>query len=169
MTASLTRSADFTITDARYVGAKIGTDLRLLNNYYGKPSLEHIGNLAEEVALLLNDGYLDTVDYGFRDADKNSWRLRLRYRAATGGQLVNVLPGGLPSSTAIGDLPFYSYLAYNSTFHALTGAERAAVEEALPISRQGADAPGTGAGATTPGHGYARHGSGVTRDVYVAF
>lgn len=169
MTASLTRSANFTITDARYVGAKIGTDLRLLNNYYGKPGLDQIDNYVEEVALLLNDGYLDTVDYGFRNVDSNTWKLRLRYRATTGGQLVNVLPGSLPSSTTIGNLPFYSYLDYSLAFHALSSSEQATVEKALPFGRQGAAAPSTGAGTTTPGHGYARHGTGVTRDVYVAF
>ena len=169
MTASLARTANFTITDARYVGAKIGTDLRLLRNYYGKPSLEHISNLVEEAAMLLNDGYLDTVDYGFRDVDTNAWKLRLRYRATTGGQLVNVLPGSLPSSAVIGNLPFYSYLTHSSAFHALLAAEQAAVEDALPISRRGADAPSARAGTTTSGHGYARHGTGVTRDVYVAF
>jgi len=31
MTATATRTATFTITDARYVGAKVGADLRLLN------------------------------------------------------------------------------------------------------------------------------------------
>ena len=38
MTASLTRSASFTITDARYIGAKVGADLRLLHNLYGRPA-----------------------------------------------------------------------------------------------------------------------------------
>ena len=40
MTATATRTATFTITDARYVGAKVGADLRLLNILYGRPSLE---------------------------------------------------------------------------------------------------------------------------------
>ncbi len=66
MTATATRTATFTITDARYVGAKIGTDLRLLNILYGRPSLESLADFAEEAALLLRDGYLGTVDYGFR-------------------------------------------------------------------------------------------------------
>jgi hypothetical protein len=78
MTATATRTAAFTITDARYVGAKVGADLRLLNSLYGRPSLESIADFAEEAALLLRDGYLGTVDYGFQDTAVSSWKLRLR-------------------------------------------------------------------------------------------
>ncbi len=45
MTATATRTATFTITDARYVGAKVGADLRLLNILYGRPSLESIAEV----------------------------------------------------------------------------------------------------------------------------
>lgn len=37
MTGTGTKTAAFTITHARYVGAKIGADLRLLNGLYGNP------------------------------------------------------------------------------------------------------------------------------------
>src|SRR4051812_33797447 len=57
MTSTGTRTASFTITDARYIGAKVGTDLRLLNNLYGRPPLADIDAYTEEVALLLRDGY----------------------------------------------------------------------------------------------------------------
>jgi Bacterial HORMA domain family 1 len=95
-TATATRTATFTITDARYVGAKVGADLRLLNILYGRPSLESIADFAEEAALLLRDRYLGTVDYGFRDTATNSWKLRLRYTATTGGHLLDDRPGTLP-------------------------------------------------------------------------
>jgi hypothetical protein len=36
MTSSRTITSSFTITAARYVGAKIGADLRLLNNMHGR-------------------------------------------------------------------------------------------------------------------------------------
>ena len=81
MTASITRSASdvFTLTHARYVGAKIGADLRLLANLYGKPALDSIDAYVEETAILLRDGYLGTVDFGFRQLDTSTWKLRLRY------------------------------------------------------------------------------------------
>ena len=168
MTASLTRSASFTITEARHIGAKVGADLRLLHNLYGRPALERIADFAEEVALLLKDGYLGTVDYGFRDTGANSWRLRLRYRATTGGQLVDSRPGSFPRSAAVDGYPFYSYMSYSPKFHLLADSEQHEVKEKLPFYRVGADEPTANFGTTTTGHGYARNGTGVVRDVYVA-
>jgi hypothetical protein len=168
MTATATKTATFTITDARYVGAKIGADLRLLNSLYGRPSLVSIGDFAEEAALLLRDGYLGTVDYGFHNAAANSWKLRLRYTATTGGYLLNDRPGKLPTGAAVTGYPFCSYLTYSATFQALTPARQDAVRSALPIRRVGADEPVTGNGTSQSGHGYGRNGAGVTRDVFVA-
>ncbi|NEA87476.1 hypothetical protein G3I38_26225 [Streptomyces sp. SID7958] len=169
MTGTYARSASFTITDARYVGAKVGADLRLLHNYYGKPSLDDIEEYVEEVALLLRDGYLDTVDYGFRDSESNVWKLRLRYKATLGGQLTDGRPGSLPRAAEVSGHSFYSYLTYSQKFFALTGAEQTKVKEALPFPRKGAAAPSALSGTSTAGQGYARNGAGVTRDVYVAF
>src|SRR6476660_3107406 len=100
MTASLTRSASdsFTLTEARYVGAKVGADLRMLHNLYGKPSLADIDNYVEEIALLLRDGYLNTVDFGFRENSGNAWKLRLRYTATSGGYLTDGRPGSFPAN-----------------------------------------------------------------------
>jgi len=169
MTATATKTATFTITDARYVGAKIGADLLLLNILYGYPSLAGIGDFAEEAALLLRDGYLGTVDYGFRDTAANSWKLRLRYTATTGGYLLNDRPGKLPTGAAVAGYPFCSYLTYSAAFHTLTTARQDAVRGALPVSRVGADEPVTGLGTSQSGHGYGRNGAGVTRDVFIAF
>lgn len=168
MTGSASRTAAFTLTDARYVGAKVAADLRLLNNLYGKPSPADLDDYAEEVALLLNDGYLDTVDYGFRDTADYTWRLRLRYRATVGGHLADSRPGNLPRSLDLGRYRFHSYLTYSAAFNALDPAERQRVKAALPVRRTGGEEPGGLFGTTTGGHSYARHGTGMTRDVFVA-
>jgi hypothetical protein len=158
MTATGTMTAAFTITNARYVGAKIGADLRLLNGLYGRPSLTGIDDYAEEAALLLRDGYLRTVDYGFWDATTSSWKLRLRYTATTGGHLLNDRPGKLPTEAAVTGHSFYSYLTYTAAYHVLTPGQQAAVRGALPIQRVGASEPVTGLGSTRSGHGYSRKG-----------
>lgn len=168
MTSSITRSATFTITEARYVGAKIGADLRLLNTLYGRPSLSHIDDYAEEAAVLLRDGYLNTVDYGFKDHATNTWKLRLRYTATTGGHLTDSRPGSLPIALAVASYPFCSYLTWSTRYHLLSATEQAKVDAAVPITRVGADEPGAGAGSTSSGVGYARNGAGVTRDVFQA-
>jgi hypothetical protein len=168
MTGTGTRTAAFTITHARYVGAKIGADLRLLNGLYGKPVLAWVDDFAEEAAFLLRDGYLRTVDYGFKD-DYGTWKLRLRYTATTGGHLADDRPGRLPGAASVAGYDFCSYLTYTAAYHALTIAERTAVRQALPVSRVEAAEPATGLGSTASGHGYARNGTGVSRDVFTAF
>jgi hypothetical protein len=168
MAGTGTRTAPFTITDARYVGAKIGADLRLLNSLYGRPALASIDNFVEEAALLLRDGYLRTVDYGFWDSTCNAWKLRLRYTATAGGQLLDSRPGSLPTTAAVAGYGFYSYLTYSASFRDLSTPKRAAVMERLPVQRTDGDEPAAGAGSFLGGHGYARNGVGVTRDVYIA-
>jgi hypothetical protein len=168
MTGSYSRSASFTITDARHVGAKVAADLRLLHNLYGRPALDKIADFGEEVAQLLKDGYLNTVDYGFRDTDDNSWKLRLRYRATTGGQLVDDRPGRLPRSAEVDGYSFYSYLTYSTAFLDLDTPTQNQVKLALPVQRSGANEPTAYLGTTATGHGYSRNGGGVLRDVYTA-
>jgi hypothetical protein len=168
MTGTGTRTAAFTITHARYVGAKIGADLRLLNGLYGKPILASIDDYAEEAALLLRDGYLRTVDYGFKDGF-DTWKLRLRYTATTGGHLADDRPGRLPAAAAVAGYAFYSYLTYTTTYHALTIAGRIAVRQAIPVPRVEAGEPATGLGSTVSGHGYGQNGTGVSRDVFTAY
>ena len=167
MTGSTTRTASFTITDARYVGSKVGADLRRLNTLYGKPALDDIENYVEEIAQLLKDGYLATVDFGFRDKDSNEWKLRLRYRAVQ-GQLVDNLPGNYPTDLDVGAWSFYSYLSYKSSFSALSAEAQQQYKDGLPIHRTNADAPSAVSGSTTTGHGYGKNGTGFERDVYVA-
>lgn len=170
MTGSYARSAtaSFTITDARYVGGRVGADLRLLYNLYGKPDLDNIENYAEEVAILLNRGFLDTVDYGFRDTSTNAWKVRLRYKATVGGQLIDSRPGSFPDPVDLTGYGFHSFLTYSSAFWLLASSEQTGVKETLPVSRTTGIAPSALAGTTTTGHGYARNGAGVSRDVYVA-
>ncbi|MFD0022809.1 hypothetical protein [Streptomyces sp. NPDC058382] len=171
MSGSYSRSASgsFTITDARYVGGRVAADLRLLYNLYGEPSHERIEQFAEEVALLLRDGYLDTVDYGFRDTATNAWKFRLRYKATVGGQLVDSRPGSFPDPVDLTGYTFHSFLDYSADFWLLSSPQRAGVKEALPVSRTTGTAPSATAGTSSAGHGYARNGAGVSRDVYVAF
>ncbi|MEU3862986.1 hypothetical protein AB0F03_37905 [Streptomyces sp. NPDC028722] len=116
----------------------------------------------------MRDGYLDTVDYGFRETATNTWKLRLRYKATLGGQLTDGRPGSLPRAAELAGYGFHSYLTYSTAYGALTAAERVAVKEDLPIKRTAGHAPTALSGTTTTGNGYARNGAGVCRDVYLA-
>src|SRR4051812_17930446 len=101
MTSTGTLTASFTLTEARYVAAKIGADLRMINGIYGRPALADIDDFVEEAAMLLRDGYLGTVSYGFRETSTNLWKFRLRYTATTGGHLLDSRPGNLPATLSI--------------------------------------------------------------------
>jgi hypothetical protein len=169
MSTTGTRTAPFTITEARYVGAKIGTDLRLLHNLYGSPALARIDDFVEEAALLLRDGYLGTVSYGFRNPSSNEWKLRLRYTATVGGELVDTRPGSLPTSAAVAGCSFCSHLSYSTKFLNLSSADQAKVEAALPVSRCYGEEPAARSGDIASGSGYSRNGVGVNRDVFTAF
>ncbi|MGW4830801.1 HORMA-1 domain-containing protein [Amycolatopsis japonica] len=168
MSTPLTFTSSFTITNARYIGAKIGADLRQLRSMYGKPvDVYKIDKLAEEAALLLKAGYLGIADYGFRDQGTNNWKLRLRYRATAGRQLLDDPPGRLPRSADVAKLPFHSYMSYSDTFNALSIADQTAFKAGLPVQRTAGTEPGVGLGNSTPGHGYSSNGIGVTRDIFV--
>jgi len=164
MTTSITRSATFTISDARYVASKLGADLRNLNARYGCPSLADIDDYVEETAQYLRHGYLNTVDYGFKDSDR--WVLRLRYTAVAGGHLSDATPGGLPSAVEVAGYPFYSYLKTNAAFDALTSVEQQEFQGTLPVKRTGAAEPTANAGSYGSSRQYSRNGNGLSRDVY---
>jgi hypothetical protein len=127
-----------------------------------------IDNYVEEVALLLGKGYLGTVDHGFRDTNARVWKLRLRYRATIGGQLVDAHPGGVPRSANVTGLSVYSYLTYSNTFDNLPAAEQSAFKQTLPITRTGATETPLALGGSTSDRTYGRHGAGVSRDVFMA-
>ncbi len=168
MTSTWTRTASFTMTEARYVGAKIGADLRLLNSLYGSPTLPWIDRYTEEAALLLRDGYLGTVSYGFMDASTNEWKLRLRYTATAGGHLLDSRAGLLPPNASTDGYSFLSFLTYSSAFLNLPAARQEAILADLPVARVGGEEPAARYGSTTSGHGYSRNGVGVARDVFTA-
>lgn len=167
MTQSYVTSSTFTITDARYVAAKMGADLRGLYTRYNKPNADAIEDYIEEVAQCLKHGYLSTVDFGFKHDDQ--WRLRLRYTATVGGQLTDSSPGRLPAAVQLANCTFHSYMSWSASFLALPRADREAFAATLPIRRTPAPAPSLGAGRYSNAAEYSRNGAGLSRDVYSAF
>jgi hypothetical protein len=166
MTYSLTRTATFTITEARYIASKLGADLRNLNARYNRPSLIGLPDYVEETAQYLKAGYLDYVDFGFKSGDE--WKLRLRYTAVAGGQLRDDVPGGLPSALDVAPYEFHSFLRQNSTFHGLTTAERTSFKATLPIDRTPGTEPTAYAGSYGNNSQYSRGGHGLDRSLYSA-
>lgn len=166
MTGTMTASTTFTITDARYVASKLGADLGYLKAVYGRPVQTKIDGYVEEVAQLLKASYLDTVDYGFMDSN-GVWKLRLRYRATVGGQLIDAGPGGIRTTISTTSLSFHSFLRFSNSWLILPRPQQEAFEKTLPFIRTFGDEPRAGNGTTTTGTGYGRNGTGLSRDLYI--
>lgn len=164
-TSTRTTTSTFTIANARQVASKIKTDLKLMQQQYGSPSDAKIDDFGEEVAQLLNRGYLGTVTFGFRRSE--DWVLALSYTARIDGTLTSDdRAGKVPRGLDLAGTSFYSYLTYSTVWASLTTAEQQAVKEALPVQRTGAPEPGVTGGYWTDGQTYASAGSGATRRTY---
>ncbi len=142
MTSTFTSTTTFTVTHAKYMAAKVATDLKRLQRLYGGPTDAAIAIYEQEVVELLKGGYLGTVTYGYR-RNGNWIEPTLRYTAET---LLNSAtdddPGRIRPGADTTNATFYSYLTYSSKWDALTGSERQAVQAQLPFVRTGAPEPG---------------------------
>lgn len=77
---SYTESSTFTVTHARHMAAKVATDLKRMQRFYGSPSDSKIAEFEAEATEMLKAGYLETVTYGFK-RDGNWVEPTLRYTA----------------------------------------------------------------------------------------
>ncbi len=140
---SYTESSTFTVTHARHVAAKVATDLKRVQRFYGSPSNADIANYEAEVTEFLKAGYLGTVTYGFR-RDGNWVEPTLRYTARdlAGGSANDDDPGRVRASANVSGATFYSYLTYSAAWDQLTQTQKDAFKKQLPFQRGGAPEPG---------------------------
>ena len=140
---SYTESSTFTVTHARYVAAKVATDLKRVQRFYGSPSDADIANYEAEVTEFLKAGYLGTVTYGFR-LDGNWVEPTLRYTARdlAGGSANDDDPGRVRASANVSGATFYSYLTYSAAWDQLPQTKKDAFKNLLPFQRGGALEPG---------------------------
>ena len=121
---SITESSTFTITHARHMAAKVATDLKRMQRFYGSPSDSDIADYETEVTELLKAGYLGTVTAqdladGANDDD----------------------PGKLRASADISGATFYSYLTYSAAWDALNATDRDQFKKRMPYYRNSAAEP----------------------------
>ncbi|WP_456014849.1 HORMA-1 domain-containing protein [Methylorubrum populi] len=140
---SYSESATFTVTHARHMAAKVATDLKRMQRFYGSPSDANIARYEAEVTEFLKAGYLGSVTYGFR-RDENWIEPTLRYTARdlAGGFANDDDPGRVRANANVSGATFYSYLTYNSAWDRLTHTAKEAFESQLPLQRSGAPEPG---------------------------
>jgi Bacterial HORMA domain family 1 len=142
-TYSYTESTTFTITHARHMAAKVATDLKRMQRFYGFPSDENIADFEAEVTELLRTGCLSEITYGFR-RNENWIEPTLRYTARdlAGAAANDDDPGRIRAGANIEGASFYSYLLFSSAWDMLSESEQNEIRSRIPVKRGYAPALG---------------------------
>lgn len=138
----------FTVTHARHIAAKVATDLKRLQRFYGKwaPSLtdSKIDDFLDELIEYLAAGYLGYVAYGFRRNGR--WVApTLRYTAYDLGQTTDMrdnAPGAVYPGEDVSGASFYSFLTTSRSWSSASFRDREEFLKRLPIQRGIGQAPG---------------------------
>lgn len=139
---TLSETTTFTITHARHMAAKVATDLKRLQRFYGKPTDADIAGYEAEIVAMMKAGYLGTVTYGFKK-DGNWVEPTLRYTAR---DLASIAandddPGRVQPGADITGASFYSYLTQSPDWDKLSYSARELFNQELPFQRHGAAEP----------------------------
>lgn len=140
---SITDTTTFTRIHAVYIAAKVATDLKRLQRFYGEPSDELIQKFEAEVVELLKGGYLGKVTYGFRK-DGCLIEPTLSYTARNLSEVTasDDDPGRVRPGASTDGASFYSYLYYSSAWRRLSPAQQKEFKEQLPFQRSAVSEPG---------------------------
>lgn len=143
MSYSNTFNNSFTVTDAKKLAAKVATDLKRIQRFYGKPSDSCISDYETEIIELLKDGYLDSVTYGFQK--NGNWiepTIKYTAKGLTSGSGIDNDPGRITLGADVDGAFFRSYLTYSSAWNSLSTAQQIEYENDLPFKRTVANEPG---------------------------
>ena len=122
---TISTATSFTATHARHIAAKVATDLKRLQRFYGKPSDSDITDYETEIVELLKGGYLGTVSYGYkRDGEWVEPTLRYTARDLAGATAYDDDPGKIRPGADISGASFYSYLTYSMSWEELSVDEK---------------------------------------------
>ncbi len=170
MSYSFTESetTTFTVTHARHMAAKVATDLKRLQRFYGEPSDKRIEQYEAEIIALLKAGYLSSVTYGFkRDGKWIEPTLKYTARDLTDSGHDDD-PGRVRPGANTTDASFYSFLVYSPTWSDLSPSEQERFDEELPFKRGTADEPGVN-GYFSSDRTYASGGKALDRTSVTSF
>ena len=138
---STTESTTFTVTHAKHIAAKVATDLKRMQRFYGKPSDTLIDQYEREIVELLKHGYLKKVTYGFQKND-NWIEPTLIYTSRDLSLSESDDPGKIRPGKNIDNASFASFLEYSDTWNTMSSEEQKTFKENLPFQRTTGDTPG---------------------------
>ncbi|WP_294309657.1 hypothetical protein [Sphingomonas yabuuchiae] len=139
---SYTESATFTITHARHMAAKIATDLKRMQRFYGQPYDWQIAEFEGEAVAMLKAGYLQDVTYGFQRGGQ--WiepTLKYTARDLAGAAANDDDPGRILPGKDVSNAVFGSFLNYTLAYFLLPEGDRTTFKETLPVQRSTASEP----------------------------
>jgi hypothetical protein len=137
-----TESTTFTLTHARQMAAKIATDLKRMQRFYGYPSDQQIADFEAEAAAMMKAGYLSEVTYGFqRHGEWIEPTLRYSARDLAGGAANDDDPGRIQPGKDVSGAAFGSFLKTNIAYYLLSQREKATFDATLPVQRTTASEP----------------------------
>ena len=140
---SVTDTTTFTHTHAVHIAAKVATDLKRMQRFYGEPSDEWIRSFEIEVVELLKSGYMGTVTYGFKR--NGCWiepTLSYTARDLSDAAASDDDPGRIRPGALIDGASFGSYLTYSSSWNQLSSVQQEEFKKRLPFQRSGSPEPG---------------------------
>lgn len=140
---TISEATTFTLTHAKYMAAKVATDLKRMQRFYGSPNDIDIAEYETEVTELLKGGYLGTLTLGFRrDGQWIEPTLRYTARDLIGSSANDDDPGRIRPGANVSGASFYNYLTYSAAWNALNAAQQDAFKRRMPFYRTGATEPG---------------------------
>ena len=140
--STITKTTSFTVTHAKHISAKVVTDLKRMQRFYGSPSDEKIVEYAVELIILLKHGCLGTVTYGFlRDGKYIEPTIKYTAQDLEGASANDNDPGRIYPGADISGAAFYSYLTCSSAWYSLTSQQKEELERQIPVKRSGGTEP----------------------------
>ena len=164
VTHTFTISGTFTKTGSKYLASKVAADLQAMRDHYGHPSEAKIQDYNTELAVLLAEGCLENVEYGFKRNDNRV--VSLYYEVRTDGSLTDGRSGGVYARADIGDADWFSFLTYSGRWEQLGETEQWQIKARLPIKRIDGQAPQDGNGYWVTDRSYSSQGVGTQRRTF---
>lgn len=164
MSYTTTNTRTNTRTWAKYLASKVAADLKRCQRFYGKPTDDQIDDFVDELTELLVAGYLESIEYGFKQSERRV--VTLRYTVDSAGNLSDDRSGGVYANADVSGASWFSYAIYSSAYYTLTTLEKEEFKKKLPFERTAAAEPADGNGYWMTDRSYSRDGSGVTRRTF---
>ena len=138
-----TNSVTFSRTHAVHIAAKVATDLKRMQRFYGEPTDKAIAEFETEVIELLRGGYIKRIIYGFKLSGK--WiepTLRYTSQQLAGIDTVSDDPGRVSPGADVRGAVFSSYLIRSDSWWDLSSTQQDEILRRLPFKRHSAAEPG---------------------------